>query len=170
MIIDNPFECLEQLDFAGVAELGRMPHALDAEAGFRAGSRFSFLDFIEIAQPASPLRWLADTGLALVAARKVIERQIAEFLERLLGTNSGRVQSDILNRVQESRGRLEVKIRKLLHEVSRIAEQALAHARSAQTAGTAAVEAERARLARLEQQIRDPRLARAMAGTINGAS
>ncbi len=34
-----------------------------------------------------------------------------------------RVQSDVLNRVQESRGKVETEIRKLLHEVSRIAEQ-----------------------------------------------
>ncbi len=52
-----------------------------------------------------------------------------EFLVRLVETNSIRVQSDVLNRIQESRSRLEVEIRKLLHEVSRIAEQALARAR-----------------------------------------
>jgi GTP-binding protein EngB required for normal cell division len=146
-------EFLHNLAEGGVAELGRMPHALDAETGFRAGSRFSFLDLIEIAQPASPLRWLADTALAFVGARRVIQKQAAELLEHLLDTNSARVQSDILNRVQESRGRLEVEIRKLLHEVSRIAEQALDHARSAQTAGASAVESERVRLARLDQKI-----------------
>lgn len=146
---------LKKLADGEVAELGRMPHALDPETGFRAGSHFSFLDLIEIAQPASPLRWLADMALAFVGARKVIQKQAAEFLEHLLDTNSARVQSDILVRVQESRGRLEVEIRKLLHEVSRIAEQALAHARSAQTAGASAVQSELARLAQLEQQIHE---------------
>jgi hypothetical protein len=43
----------------------------------------------------------------------------------LLEVNSSRVQNDALNRIQESRDRLEVEIRKLLHEISRIAEQAV---------------------------------------------
>lgn len=163
-------EFLQKLSEGGVAELSRRSHALDVETGFRAGSRFSFPDLIEIAQPASPLRWLADTALALVGARKVIQRQVAEFLEHLLDTNSARILSDILNRVQESRSWLEVEIRKLLHEVSRIAEQALAHARSAQTAGASVVQSQLARLAGLEQEIRELRFARAIIGTTNGAS
>jgi uncharacterized protein (UPF0335 family) len=65
------------------------------------------------------------------------------------------VQNDILNRVQESRGRLEVEIRKLLHEVSRIAVEALTHAREARAAGAAAVEAAVARLDRLECEVSD---------------
>jgi len=40
------------------------------------------------------------------------------------------VQSDILNRIQASQAYLEVEIRKLLHEVSRAAEQALNNART----------------------------------------
>ena len=37
-----------------------MPHALDPESGFRVRSKFTFMEFIEVAQPASPLRagWL----------------------------------------------------------------------------------------------------------------
>ncbi len=144
---------LRRLAEADVPELSRLLHALDAETGFRIGSRFSFLDLIEVAQPASPLRWLADLILGLVGARTIIERDAVGFLEHLLGTNSARVQSDVLNRVQESRGQLEVEIKKLLHEVSRIAEQALSRARSAQEAGAARVEAALARLNRLEQEI-----------------
>jgi hypothetical protein len=49
-------------------------------------------------------------------------------LGKLLETNSTRVPGDILDRVQESRGQLEAEIRKLLHEVSRVAEQALRRA------------------------------------------
>jgi GTP-binding protein EngB required for normal cell division len=149
---------LRKLAEAGVPELSRMPHALDAEAGFRIRSKFSFLDLIEIAQPASPLRWLADLVLGLVGARKVIQQDAVEFLGHLLETNSARVQSDVMNRVQESRGRLEVEVKKLLHEVSRIAEQALAHARSARDAGAAGVQEALDRLRRLEQEIREVRL------------
>jgi GTP-binding protein EngB required for normal cell division len=146
---------LKKLADAGIRELARMPHALDPETGFRTRSEFLFRDMIEVAQPASPLRWLADLVLGLVGAHGVIQREGREFLGRLLEVNCSRVQNDILNRVQESRGRLEVEIRKLLHEVSRIAVEALAHAREARSAGAAAVEAAAARLDRLEREVID---------------
>ena len=102
-------------------------------------------------QPASPLRWLADVFLPLVGARKLIQNDAREFLVRSIETNSTRVQNDILNRVQESRGSLEVEIRKLLHEVNRIAEEALVRARKVK--GEPAVEAESQRLEALETEI-----------------
>jgi len=95
-------------------------------------------------QPASPLRWLADVFLPLVGAGKLIQNDAREFLVRSIETNSTRVQNDILNRVQESRGSLEVEIRKLLHEVNRIAGEALVRARKVK--GEPAVEAELQRL------------------------
>jgi hypothetical protein len=144
---------LKKLADAGIQELARMPHALDPETGFRSRSEFFFRDMIEVAQPASPLRWLADLFLGLVGARGVIESDGREFLGWLLEVNCSRVQNDILNRVQESRGRLEVEIRKLLHEVSRIAIEALTHAREARSAGAPAVEAAVARLDRLEREV-----------------
>jgi hypothetical protein len=146
---------LKKLAEAGVRELARMPHALDPETGFRTRSEFLFRDMIEVAQPASPLRWLADLVLGVVGAGGVIEREGREFLGRLLEVNCSRVQNDVLNRVQESRGRLEVEIRKLLHEVSRIAVEALTHAREARAAGAAAVVAAVARLDRLEHEVVD---------------
>jgi len=144
---------LTKLAEAGVRELARMPHALDPETGFRTRSEFLFRDMIDVAQPASPLRWLADLFLGLVGARGVINAQGREFLARLLEVNCSRVQNDVLNRVQESRGRLEVEIRKLLHEISRVAVEALQHAREARAAGAPAVEAAKARLDRLEHEI-----------------
>jgi len=147
-------EFLKQLAHAGIPELARMPRALDPESGFRVRSEFTFLDFLEVAQPASPLRWLADLILALVGARSVIKNDARKFLARLFEFNSTRVQSDILNRVQESRARLETEIRRLLHEVSRIAEQALAHAKKVREEGAPAVQAELRRLDSLEQEVR----------------
>ena len=147
-------EFLKKLASAGIPELARMPHALDPESGFRVRSEFTFLEFIEVAQPASPLRWLADLTLGLVGARKIIQNDAQRFLARLLEFNSTRVQSDILNRLQESRGKLETEIRKLLHEVSRIAEQALARAKKVREEGAPAVAAELRRLDSLEQEVR----------------
>ena len=146
---------LTKLADAGIRELARMPHALDPEKGFRIRSEFRFRDMIQVAQPSSPVRWLADLVLCLVGARGVIDREGRDFLDRLLEVNCSRVQNDVLNRVQESRGQLEAEIRKLLHEISRIAVEALTHAREARAAGAAAVEAAVARLDRLEQEITD---------------
>jgi ribosome biogenesis GTPase A len=144
---------LRKLGDAGIPELARLPHALDAETGFRVRSKFTFMEFIEVAQPASPLRWLADVVLGLVGANRVIYNDALQFLKRLLETNSTRVQSDILDRVQESRSRLEVEIRKLLYEVSRIAEQALVRARKIKEEGEPAVRAELTRLDGLESEV-----------------
>jgi len=137
---------LTKLAAAGIPELAHLPHALDPEIGFRVRSKFVFKDFIEVAQPASPLRWLADLVLGLVGARNAITKQGHAFLESLLVVNSTRVQTDVLERVQESRRQLEVEIRKLLHEVSRIAEQALSNAKKTQEQGAPAVASALARL------------------------
>jgi hypothetical protein len=150
--VGNDF--LKKLAEAGIHEIARLPHALDPEAGFRIRSRFTFHDLIEIAQPASPLRWVADLILGIVGAQGVIEDDARQLLTHLLETNCTRVQSDILNRVQESRNRLEVEIRKLLHEIRRIADQALTHARAARAEGAPAVQAARVRLECLEREIR----------------
>jgi len=144
---------LKKLAGAGLGELTRMPHALDPEKGLRVRSTFIFEDFIGTAQPPSPLRWLADVFLPLVGARKVITNEAREFLEHLLDVNSSRVQNDVLNRIQDSRGRLEAEIRKLLHEISRIAEQALDRARKVKEEGTPAVQSAIERLDRLERDV-----------------
>jgi len=144
---------LVKLAAAGLSELTRMPHALDPEKGFRIRSRFTFEDFNGTAQPPSPLRWIADVFLPLVGARRVITNEARDFLRHLLETNGARVQNDVLNRIQESRDRLEVEIRKLLHEVSRIAEQALDRARKVKQEGAPAVESALARLNGIEKEV-----------------
>jgi hypothetical protein len=130
-----------------------MPHALNPEKGFRVRSMFTFEDFIGTAQPPSPLRWLADIFLPFVGGRKLITNDAREFLRHLLEVNSARVQNDVLNRIQDSRGRLEAEIRKLLHEVSRIAVQALDRARKVKEEGTPAVQSAIERLNRLERDV-----------------
>lgn len=73
--------------------------------------------------------WLADVFLPRVRTRPMMTNDARKFLRHLLETNSLRVQNDVLNRSKEIRDRVEVEIRKLLHEVSWIAEQALDRAR-----------------------------------------
>jgi GTP-binding protein EngB required for normal cell division len=144
---------LEKLASAGLSELTRMPHALDPEKGLRVRSSFIFQKFIGTAEPPSPLRWLADAFLPIVGARKIITNEAREFLRLLLETNSARVQNDVLNRIQDSRGRLEAEIRRLLHEISRIAQQALDRARKVKEEGTPAVQSAVERLSGLERGV-----------------
>jgi len=150
--IGNDF--LKQLAESGVPEFTRMPDAIDSDKGFRVPSRFTFEQLLHVALPASPLRYLADTTLGMVGAHAVIEKQAWAYLDYLMEMNSTRVQSDVVNRVQESRRQLEVEIRKLLHEVTRIAEHALDRARQARAEGAAGVETARARLDRADKVLR----------------
>jgi ribosome biogenesis GTPase A len=146
---------LTKLMEAGIPELGRMLHALDPEIGFRVRSEFRFREFIEIAQPSSPLRRLADVCLGLFGLRRIIDKDARWFLGWLFEVNSSRVQNDVLNRIEESRNRLEAEIRKLLREVSRVAEQALTRARKAREEGAPAVQAALLRLDGLENDINE---------------
>jgi hypothetical protein len=144
---------LTRLSQSGIPELTRIPHALDSEKGFRRRSRFTFEALLHVSEPASPLRYVADVFLGLAGARAVIQREAAEFLQYLLEMNSARVQSDVVDRLQESRSQLEAEIRKLLHEVALIAQRALDHARTAKAAGAAAIESRLARIADMEAEI-----------------
>jgi GTP-binding protein EngB required for normal cell division len=146
-------EFLMKLSQSKVPELSRMPNALNSEKGFRVVSRFRFEELINIAQPASPLRYLADIILGLVGAASVIRKDAMEFLEYLLEMNSSRVQSDLMDRVEESQGQLEAEIRRLLHQITRVATVALEHARGAKNRGTAAVEENLLRLAEAEKEV-----------------
>lgn len=150
--IGNDF--LKKLAESGAPEFTRMPNALDSDRGFRVRSRFTFEQLLHVALPSSPLRYLADVFLGIIQAYGAIEKQAWEFLNHLMEMNSTRVQSDVVNRVQESRGQLELEIRKLLHEVTRVAERALERARTAQADGAAAVESALARLERAERALR----------------
>ncbi len=146
-------EFLKKLGDTGAREFARMPNALDSDQGLAAPSRFRFGELLNVARPASPLRYLADVLLGIVQAYRVIETEAWVFLDYLMEMNSTRVQSDVVNRVQESRANLESQIRKLLHEVTRIAERALDRAKVAKAEGAAAVEAALSQLQWIESEL-----------------
>ena len=149
--IGNDF--IQKLAQSKIPELSRMPNALHSEKGFRVASRFRFEELINVAQPASPIRYLADVILGMVHAYSVIQKDAFEFFEYLLEMNSSRVQADLMDRVEESQNQLEAEIRKLLHEVTRIATSALEHAREAKSRGALAVEAKLKHIASVEKEI-----------------
>lgn len=75
------------------------------------------------------------------------------FFDYLVEMNSTRVQSDLMERVEQSQGQLEAEIRKLLHQITRVATAALEHAREAKSRGNPAVEDNLRRITTTEQEI-----------------
>ncbi|MFI5121125.1 MAG: dynamin family protein [Thermoanaerobaculia bacterium] len=128
-------------------ELGpeTFPGELGPEAGFRAKSRLSYTELLAVAQPSLLSRVLdrLRTGGAL---RRAVRRDAAAYLERLLSSNSARIQNDLIERVRESRRRLEAEIRSRLSEAVRAAVTALDRAKARHAEGEASVAAELVRL------------------------
>jgi GTP-binding protein EngB required for normal cell division len=137
---------LNRLAASGEAELAHLPEALNSDRGLRVGSSFYFHDLLQIAHPASPLRYALDVFLGVLGGRPLIAREADQFLVRLLTSNAARVQNDIEERLGESRRRLEAEIRSLLREVGALAERSLERVRRAKEAGALEVETQLRRL------------------------
>jgi GTP-binding protein EngB required for normal cell division len=146
---------LHQVKEIGAAELTAPPQELDSEPGLRAESQFRFNLIERVAAPASPLLYIADLASSILGLRGYIVRGAEEFLGQLIEVNSARVQSDVDERVRESRRKLEAEIRDVLRGAATVAANALNHARAARAAGASAVEASLTRLRALENEIRN---------------
>ena len=75
-----------------------------------------------------------------------LDANTAAYLERLLSSNSARIQNDLVERVRESRRRLEAEIRSRLSEAVQTAVSALERAKARHAEGEASVAAEIERL------------------------
>jgi hypothetical protein len=128
-------------------ELGpeTFPKELGPEAGFRAKSRLYYTELLAVAQP-SPFARVLDRFRTRRALRRAASRDGAAYLERLLSSNSARIQNDLIERVRESRRRLEAEIRSRLSEAVRSAVSALERAKARHAEGEASVAAELGRL------------------------
>ena len=90
--------------------------------------------------------------LDLALPRNRAIRSASEYLERLLTSNSARIQNDLIERVAESRQAIEADIRARLTGAREAAERALEGARARNAEGREAVRAEIERLTALRQQ------------------
>jgi predicted GTPase len=133
--------------FVEHAELGpeMFPAELGPEAGFRAKSRLFYTELLAVAQP-STFSWVLDRFRTPGALRRAVGRDAAAYLERLLSSNSARIQNDLIERVRESRRRLEAEIRSRLSEAVQSAVSALERAKARHAEGEASVAAELGRL------------------------
>jgi len=135
------------------SELEYLPRELKAEQDFRTRSEFQFYEYIVLAVPASPIRYVADFVLGAIRAHSLIDADAHDFLDLLLETNSERVRNDLEERVTKSRRSLEAEIRAVLRELSAVAERALARARAAHAAGAPSVESSLKKLADIEAEL-----------------
>jgi len=138
-----------------IAELEELPDHLRSDEGLRARSRFRFHEIERLAAPASPLLFAWDLALGALGLRQGIIRDAHGFLEQLIEVNSSRVQSDVDERVLESRRELEGEIRRVIREAMTVADHALARARAVQAAGAPAVEAALALLNKRQREVID---------------
>ncbi len=138
---------------SGVAGLAPSEESLAAAPGLAGRSRFIFHEQMEIAAPASPLLWLADSLRGALRVRGGIEADAREFLRQLLAINASRALHDLRERAHSGRRDLARALRQRLHEGWCLARQTYTHARGAQAAGEPALAAALARLDRLEQAL-----------------
>ena len=134
-------------------QLTQLPEEMDSEQDFRTRSEFRFYEFIHVAMPASPVRYVGDLMLGSIRAHGAIDGDVHRFLDLLLEANSERVRNDLEQRVTESRCSLEGEIRGMLRELGGVAERALSRARATHTAGEATVESSLRRLAGVEAEL-----------------
>jgi hypothetical protein len=147
-------EFLSGLRTLSVPGLEALPDGLESDQGLQARSQFHFHVIERVAAPASPILYLRDLVLGALGIRGGIVRDAEEFLDQLLEVNSARVQSDVDERVRESRKALEAELMGVLHQASEVAENALARARMIQAEGAPAVAAAIARLDSAENEVR----------------
>jgi hypothetical protein len=146
-------EYLHRFGEADMPELNDLPEHLDSDHGLSIRSQFHFHLIERVAAPASPLLFVSDLLLGSVGLHGGIVRNARLFLNQLLEVNSSRVQSDVNERVRESRKKLEAEINSVLREASAIVGRALARARTAQAAGISGVQAARTRLDSVELEV-----------------
>jgi GTP-binding protein EngB required for normal cell division len=146
-------ELLRRLGESDLPGLEELPEDLATDQALRASSHFRFNVIERVAAPASPLVFISDLVLGGIGIRGAFVRDAQEFLDQLLEVNASRVQSDVDERVRESRRKLEAQLKTVLREASAIADRALVRARIAQAAGTPGVQAELVRLGCVEREL-----------------
>ncbi len=146
-------EFLHRFGETDVPGLEELPEDLGREQSLRAQSHFYFHVMENAAAPASPLLLISDLMVGGLGLRSGIVRDAQEFLDQLLEVNSSRVQSDVDERVRESRKRLEAETKGVLRDAASIADRALAHARAARAAGVPTVEVALSRVDGIEGEV-----------------
>ncbi len=149
--IANAF--LDELERVGEMGLERLPEPLETEKRLRAERSYCFNRFESRFVSTLPVQWLVDSLLPGPWRRRRVRHEAREFMTWLLEANSARVQNDLLERVLQSRRRLEGEIRTILEEAGRWAGAMIRRIREAQASGGDAVQRAVAELDRLQMEL-----------------
>jgi hypothetical protein len=143
---------LDRLVTSGDTALADLPRGVGPETGFRVRSRLFYTELWGLTGRGF-LGWLADLLRGRASVRRSVEREVGEYLDRIVKANASRIQSDFRERVRESRWRMQAEIKSLLKNISASAERALVRARERRAAGADAVHLELSRIQRLLREI-----------------
>jgi GTP-binding protein EngB required for normal cell division len=146
---------LDELEAAGGMGLERLPEPLATEQALRAARAYRFNRFETRFVSTLPIQWLADSLMPRAWAHRRIRGEACAFLDWLVEANSTRVQNDLLERVLQSRRRLERDIRTILEEAGRWAEAMIRRTREVQSSGAEAVQRAVRDLDRLREELEE---------------
>ena len=142
---------LDRLASSGDAALADLPRGVGPETGLRVRSRLFYTELWGLTGRGL-LGWLADLLRSRTNLRRSVERDVGEYLDRIVKANASRIQGDFSERVRESRWRMQAEIKSLLKNISASAERALMRARERRAAGGQAVQAELSRIEGLHRE------------------
>jgi len=139
-------EFLERV--ATTAGIDRAAFGVDESvwSGLQAGRGFRFADLLDYHVSPLPLAGVLDRLLPAALARRGRLGAARHYLEHLIRVNATRVESDLRDRVRESRLRLQRELDRLLRQVGDEARRAAVRGRAARAAGDAAVGEQLARV------------------------
>jgi len=136
---------------AAAPGLAHLEHA-PIEAAFAARSRFHYTELLTVA-PASLWARALDAVRPRWSRARAVERDARAYLARLLDVNSARIKNDFVDRLRESRHRLEQQIRAQLRALSADARRLIEQTAATQAAGVTAVHSRAEALARLRSAV-----------------
>jgi hypothetical protein len=143
---------LARLAATASVPIGRLGRPVEPEAGIRARTRFFHHELVIIAHDP-PGAWLGD----VVSSRRRLHgrafEQASRYLKVLIEANANRFETDVDDRIVESRRRFEHEIRARLGDLSSSAERAVSIARETQAQGVHAVRSETHRIERWERKL-----------------
>lgn len=144
------------LEDAASVTLGSLDEE-DLSSGFMQTRHFYFKRFETQMAASNPFQWLADQLLPSRLNRARMRGAAAEFLDWLLEANTARVQNDIIERVQESRSKMERELRSALTEGLEAAGAAMTRARATRREGADALALSQSRLAQMRGRVNEAR-------------
>ncbi len=150
--VDLANDFVASLEAARDLGLEQLPPLFARETGFRTAGRLHYTELLRF-ETGSWSAAALDRLRSPRGAMKAALRDAREYLARLLDTNSARVQNDLIERVVQSRERLEADLRASLTEAADVTHRALERAREHRAAGVEAVRVACERLESLRAEV-----------------